>query len=189
VSVAPAVLGWCSLCTKGGRVGIAKNLADRVQKWINTLGGKRLVQDETTWHGKWLHKVFMKEIIETMVSIQQAEMGATESTSKSSTASLNALRNKVPAPVLAHFDRLRTRGKKGVSNIRRGVCTECHMKVPMGTLITLAHGKDIQLCGNCGRYLYLPEEEVAISLELLAPKPVRKPAKVKVKAKAAVHAD
>jgi predicted nucleic acid-binding Zn-ribbon protein len=131
----------------------------------------------------------MREIIETMVSIQQAEMGATAATTKSAAASLNALRSKVPAPVLAHFDRLRTRGKKGVSNIRRGVCTECHMKVPMGTLITLAHGRDIQLCGNCGRYLHLPEEEVAISLELVVPKPVRKPAKIKVKVQTAAHAD
>jgi hypothetical protein len=27
-------------------------------------------------------------------------------------------------------------------------------------LVTLAHGEDIQICGNCGRYLHLPEGEI-----------------------------
>jgi predicted nucleic acid-binding Zn-ribbon protein len=72
---------------------------------------------------------------------------------------IEALRKAIPNPLLDHYDRLQVRGKKGVAILRNGVCTECHMRVPIGTLVTLAHGQDVQLCGNCGRYLYLPVGE------------------------------
>lgn len=79
---------------------------------------------------------------------------------------IEALRRGIPDPILGHYDRLQVRGKKGVAILRNGVCTECHMRVPLGTLLTLAHGQDVQLCGNCGRYLYLPATET-----VLGPKP------------------
>jgi predicted nucleic acid-binding Zn-ribbon protein len=67
------------------------------------------------------------------------------------------LRAKIPAPILGHYDRLVARGKKGVAAVRNEVCTACHMRVPRGAVLTLMHGEDVQLCENCGRYLYLPE--------------------------------
>ena len=75
------------------------------------------------------------------------------------TAVIAELRAVIPDPILAHYDRLRSRGKKGVAVIRNNVCTGCHMGVAIGTIVTLKQGKDIQLCGSCGRYLYLPPEE------------------------------
>jgi len=72
---------------------------------------------------------------------------------------VEALRKGIPGPILDHYDRLQVRGKKGVAILRNGVCTECHMRVPIGTLVTLARGQDVQLCGNCGRYLFLPAGE------------------------------
>ena len=44
--------------------------------------------------------------------------------------------------------------------IRNNTCTACYIKVALGVILTLRNGSDIQLCGNCGRYLWLPDEEV-----------------------------
>ena len=32
------------------------------------------------------------------------------------------------------------------------------MKIPIGTIVTLKQGADIQLCDTCGRYLYIEDE-------------------------------
>jgi len=81
-----------------------------------------------------------------------------------------ALRAQIPSQVLAHYDRLRARGKKGVSLVRNQVCTACHMQVPRGAILTLMRGEDIQLCECCGRYLYLPESTAAPTPPAPAPK-------------------
>ena len=67
------------------------------------------------------------------------------------------LRAEVPLPILAHYDRLTARGKKGLALARDGVCSECHLRVTSAKLIGLTKATDVQLCDNCGRYLYLPE--------------------------------
>ncbi len=99
----------------------------------------------------------MRVLMENLMALQTLELtrkaGKDEETAR--------LRKLIPDPILAHYDRLMVRGKKGVSVLRRGVCSECHIRVPTGTLVTLAKGVDIQLCGSCGRYLYLSEEELA----------------------------
>jgi len=109
----------------------------------------------------------MRELMESLVALQALELGGRKTSKETERTRLRAL---VPEPILGHFDRLLSRGKKGVSVIRQGVCTECHLRVPVGTLVTLAKGVDIQICGNCGRYLHLPEGEIP------GQKPVEKPA-------------
>jgi predicted nucleic acid-binding Zn-ribbon protein len=74
------------------------------------------------------------------------------------------LRKKIPAPILAHYDRLCARGKKGVALVHHQTCTGCHMRVPLGVVLELQHGEDVRCCDNCGRYLYLREEEVEDSV-------------------------
>jgi predicted nucleic acid-binding Zn-ribbon protein len=69
------------------------------------------------------------------------------------------LREKVPVPILAHFDRLIARGRKGVATVRNGACGECHLRLPSGTVAVLACTNDVHLCDNCGRYLHLPDDE------------------------------
>lgn len=69
------------------------------------------------------------------------------------------LRERVPAPILGHFDRLIARGKKGVAIARNDACGECHLRLPSGTLAALAYTDEVHLCDNCGRYLYLPANE------------------------------
>lgn len=70
------------------------------------------------------------------------------------------LRKKVPPQILGHFDRMLARGKKAVAIVRHRTCTSCRMNIPVGTIATLMRDEDIQICGSCGRYLYLePEPE------------------------------
>ena len=80
------------------------------------------------------------------------------------------LRATIPAPVLAHYDRLGARGKKGVAILRNQSCTACHMHVPIGVVLDLKRGEDVCLCGCCGRYLYLPEETAPVARVPLAKK-------------------
>jgi hypothetical protein len=80
-----------------------------------------------------------------------------------------AIRKTIPGPVLVHYDRLLAHGKKGVAVVRNGVCTECHIRVASGTLASLAHETDVQVCGNCGRYLFLPANQPVAPLVLRLP--------------------
>jgi predicted nucleic acid-binding Zn-ribbon protein len=101
----------------------------------------------------------MKTIMRNLMKLQTLEFGETKDTG---TAKLIAeLRGQIPPQILAHYDRLCARGKKGVALLKNQVCGSCHMQVSLGVVMTLRHGQDIQLCENCGRYLYLPEETVA----------------------------
>lgn len=71
---------------------------------------------------------------------------------------LKQLRAGIPAQMLSHADRMFSRDKKAVAIIEHSVCTACRMGLPTGTVLKVRQGADIQICGNCGRYLYLPPE-------------------------------
>lgn len=120
----------------------------------------------------------MKELLQNLLKLQALDFE--EITDKNAEATTAQLRAKIPAQILGHYDRLVARGKKGVAMVRGQVCAGCHMSVPIGAIMTLKHGDDIQLCENCGRYLYLPpagETEPAESV------PAQKPAKKTRKSK------
>jgi uncharacterized protein len=120
----------------------------------------------------------MNELLQTLLKLQAIDFR--ETSEKFSAAAIAEMRGKVPVPILAHYDRLIARGKKGVALVRNQVCAGCHMRVPIGAINTLMHGNDIQLCGSCGRYLCLAEVAPAIA----APVPIKKPRKRKVAAAA-----
>jgi predicted nucleic acid-binding Zn-ribbon protein len=84
-----------------------------------------------------------------------------------------------PAGLLQRFERLVSRGKKAVATVRSGVCSECHLRLPSGTLAALAYTTEIHYCDNCGRMLYLPQDEP------LAPVPTAKPVARKSRPRAA----
>ncbi len=120
----------------------------------------------------------MSELMQNLARLQSLEFG--EIKEKNVEASKAKLRAKIPAPVLAHYDRLTVRGKKGVAIVREQVCTGCHMRLPMAVIVTLMHGRDVQLCDSCGRYLYLPDATKTEAPEPVpTPKPVRKTRKPK----------
>jgi predicted nucleic acid-binding Zn-ribbon protein len=111
----------------------------------------------------------MKHLIELVYKLQTLQTGTVADGVEQEVA---ALRTQIPAPILGHYDRLTARGKQGVAIVRNSVCASCHMKVPIGSISTLISGDDIQLCGTCGRYLYLPEEEKTKFVQApAAPKP------------------
>src|SRR5262249_43190151 len=68
------------------------------------------------------------------------------------------LRAAIPEGMLANYDRARARGKKGIALVRNHVCTNCRMQVPVAVTVSLTAGM-IQVCGNCGLYLCLPEPD------------------------------
>ena len=76
---------------------------------------------------------------------------------------INLVRAKLPAPILGHFDRQKSRGKLGIAPVRGGVCGACHLKMPLGHVAELRHKQDdLALCDNCGTYIYLPPDEMVV---------------------------
>ncbi len=126
----------------------------------------------------------MNELLQNLLKLQSLEFG--EITEKGAAATIAELRDKIPAQILVHYDRLAARGKKGVAIVRDQVCTGCHMRLPIGVIMTLMHGNDIQLCDTCGRYLYLPPKQENVIPEPAEAKPKR--ARKARKSKAAVSA-
>ncbi len=121
----------------------------------------------------------MKELLQNLIQLQSLEFGGVEK-GKREAAAMAELRAKIPSQILAHYDRLVARGKKGLAAVRGQVCSGCHMQVPLGVVMTLKHGEDIQLCESCGRYLYLPPAAETEATEPAAsPKPERKKQKPK----------
>ena len=123
----------------------------------------------------------LNELLQNLIKLQSLEFSEVED--KGTQAAIAELRAKIPSQILGHYDRLVAKGKKGITLVRDQVCTGCHMRVPIGGIMALKHGEDIQLCESCGRYLYLPpatEAEPAKSAEPTAKsKPARKPRKSK----------
>ena len=128
----------------------------------------------------------MNELLTNLLKLQTLEFDpATQPNCESQKAEIRTL---IPPPILGHYDRLVSRGKKGVALVRNQVCTGCHMRLPIGTINTLMQGQDLQLCDSCGRYLCLPDPAAAQPAEVpvLPPaKPARKPRKSKALAPAA----
>jgi len=122
----------------------------------------------------------MNDLLQNLIKLQAIEFGQIKE--KNAAATVAELRSKIPPQILAHYDRLVAKGKKGVAAVRNQVCTGCHMHVPIGVITTLMHDTDIQLCDSCGRYLYLSEAADTKAPEETAkpnPKPARKARKPK----------
>jgi hypothetical protein len=120
----------------------------------------------------------VNELLQNLIKLQSLEFGGSDD--KKTEAAMTELRTKIPSQILAHYDRIVVKGKKGITLVRDQVCTGCHMRVPIGAILSLRHGEDIQLCESCGRYLYLaPETEAVPAAPIAGPKPVKKTRKSK----------
>jgi predicted nucleic acid-binding Zn-ribbon protein len=105
----------------------------------------------------------MKNMIENLWALQTFQLtGAKAAPNRSE--QIEALRSEIPDSLLRTFDRFVARKKKSVATVRQGVCGECHLQIAVGILGSLAFGHGVEQCGNCGRFLYLPE---ATSRQLL----------------------
>jgi C4-type zinc ribbon domain len=120
----------------------------------------------------------MNELLQNLIKLQSIEFGTTGD--KTTEAAKAELRARIPSQILAHYDRLVARGKKGIAIVRDQVCTACHMRLPIGVIMTLMHGQDIQLCESCGRYLCLsPAAKTEVTEAANGPKPKKKTRKTK----------
>ena len=113
----------------------------------------------------------MKELMQNLLKLQRLEFSETQD--KNIAVLVAELRGRIPAPILGHYDRLRVRGKMGLAAVRHQVCSGCHMRLPLAVIMTLKHQQDLQLCDNCGRYLYLPAEEIPTLKEPAEAAPVK----------------
>jgi predicted nucleic acid-binding Zn-ribbon protein len=100
----------------------------------------------------------MQNLIEQLIALHKLE---SESRDRSPNRPEQAavLRAQIPESLLRTFDSFVAREKKPVSQVRRGVCSECHIQIAVGTLAALTFGHGLQQCGNCGRFLHLPVDE------------------------------
>jgi predicted nucleic acid-binding Zn-ribbon protein len=120
----------------------------------------------------------VNELLQNLIKLQSLQFSGSDD--KKTEAAMTTLRAKIPSQILAHYDRIVVKGKKGITLVRDQVCTGCHMRVPIGAIMSLKHGEDIQLCESCGRYLYLaPETEAVPAAPAASPKPVKKTRKSK----------
>jgi predicted nucleic acid-binding Zn-ribbon protein len=100
----------------------------------------------------------MKNLTDNLMALQELQ-GKSSRAVPNRAGTIEALRAQIPESFLNTFDRLITRNKKAVSIVHHGVCSECHLQIAVGTLGSLAFGQEVQQCGNCGRFLYLPLNE------------------------------
>jgi predicted nucleic acid-binding Zn-ribbon protein len=124
----------------------------------------------------------MNDLLTNLAQLQALELK--EIKEKNAEALIRELRAKIPAQILAHYDRLMVRGKKGIVRLRGQTCSGCHMQVPLAVVMTLMKDADIQLCDNCGRYLYLSEaEETSAPAHTAEPQVASKPPRKRAAAK------
>jgi predicted nucleic acid-binding Zn-ribbon protein len=75
---------------------------------------------------------------------------------------INVLRGLIPTSMLRHYDHLKSRGKRSVAPVTRGVCGNCHLAFPSGVLADLRRTSEtLNLCINCGAFVYFAEEDFA----------------------------
>jgi predicted nucleic acid-binding Zn-ribbon protein len=118
----------------------------------------------------------MKIVMESLLALQELQLRSSRQTAATK-EEITRLRSNVPEPILGHFDRLLARGKRGVALARKGVCSECHLKISSGTLGNLPDINSIHLCDSCGRYLYLPPTDTSAPEPTPVPAKIRKPRK------------
>jgi len=120
----------------------------------------------------------MRTIIENLLALQKLALQP-KPWNPANEARMLELRQTVPPPVLEHFDRMVNHGRSAVALVRHGMCSECHIRVPVSTLASLVAPQDVYLCEICSCYLLLPLEEVANVGAHVKLKPVSKRVVVK----------
>lgn len=64
------------------------------------------------------------------------------------------LRAIIPAFILAHHDRKLQQGKASIAPVVNGVCSACHLRLPIGHLARLQSSQDLEVCDNCGTFIF-----------------------------------
>jgi predicted nucleic acid-binding Zn-ribbon protein len=99
-----------------------------------------------------------------------------------SEALIESLRSNLPLNVLVQHDRLRARGRCSVAEVRRGVCSGCHMSLPVGAVSEIKRQSTLMRCDYCGRFLLLAADESGGTTpggETVSGRPARRRARTK----------
>jgi predicted nucleic acid-binding Zn-ribbon protein len=88
------------------------------------------------------------------------------------------LRSIIPASILGHHDRMLQRGKRSIVPAVNGICSACHLRLPSGHAARLQGSQDLEVCDNCGAFIYF-EPACSASGTCVPAEP--KPAKAKRK--------
>jgi predicted nucleic acid-binding Zn-ribbon protein len=84
----------------------------------------------------------------------QAQARRTGRSALNSEALMESLRANMPLGVLSHHDRLRSRGRQSLAEIRHGVCSGCHMTLPTGLQAEVQRQTSLLRCATCGRFIF-----------------------------------
>lgn len=68
---------------------------------------------------------------------------------------IQRLRSILPAFILGHHDRKLQKGKPSIVAVVGGVCSACHLRLPIGHVARLHSSQDLEVCDNCGTFIFL----------------------------------
>lgn len=74
------------------------------------------------------------------------------------------LRAMIPAEALEYYSQRRDRRKKAVVPLVNGTCRACNIAVSRTSLHLLRSGDELATCSNCGAFIYLESESLAVAL-------------------------
>ena len=106
---------------------------------------------------------YVHEVVRHLMELSSLEIRLTSmkqdgEQTTSITALIESLRGNIPVGVLIGHDRMRSHGRYSVAEVRRGVCSGCHIALGIGNVAAVRRG-ELRNCGNCGRYLYIVDDQ------------------------------
>ena len=88
---------------------------------------------------------------------------------------VNRLRSVIPSAILGHHDRMLQRGKRSIVPVTDGICSACHLRLPIGHIARLKCSQDLEVCDNCGSFIYFePSDETPLPVPAKPEKKQRK---------------
>ena len=120
-----------------------------------------------------MHQVtsYLKELAE----LESPSRNSKELSTEDKLKRILKLRQLIPEPVCGHYDRVKNGGKVPIVAVRNGVCQGCFVRLSSGAYQQLVRQDDLNICENCGRYIY-PDPEATVEVPPPAP---AKPAKAR----------
>ena len=118
-----------------------------------------------------MHEVtaYIKELCE----LESSKKSAKELSAEDKLKRILKLRQLIPEQIISHYDRFVKAGKVPIVGVRNGVCMGCFVSLATGTYQRLTRQDDLNLCENCGRYIFPMEKVVAEAPAAPAPKRTR----------------
>lgn len=98
---------------------------------------------------------------------------------------ISRLRLRIPGAILSRHDHLIGRGRRSIAPVINGVCSACHLRLPIGYLAGLRGSPELGTCAHCGTYVSLEPQPAPEAAPPCAAAPTLPRAKRKAARKAA----